>query len=134
MQAAAVAQSDEAYLEKMAQKYLDSFSRNIFGTYDIDVGPTFDKLDLAIKSRVIRLAVKGVGGEELGFDHVKKILRLIEKGISGKSLDVPGHVRLIYINGRLMAGRHETDRASSKGKETGDKGETKTCIPILKKS
>ena len=81
----------------MAQKYLDSFSRNIFGTYDIDVGPTFDKLDLAIKSRVIRLAVKGVGGEELGFDHVKKILRLIEKGISGKSLDVPG-LSLIHIS------------------------------------
>ena len=117
VQAAAVAKSDEAYLEKMAQKYLDSFSRNIFGTYDIDVGPTFDKLDLAIKSRVIRLAVKGVGGEELGFDHVKKILRLIEKGISGKSLDVPGHVRLIYINGRLMAGRHETDRAAQREKK-----------------
>ena len=39
---------------------------------------------------------------------------MIAKGVGNKALDVPGHVRLIYVNGRLMAGKNERSREAER--------------------
>ncbi|MCH3950610.1 MAG: tRNA lysidine(34) synthetase TilS [Acidaminococcus sp.] len=109
-QLADVAAEDEAYLERQALRYLNAYGRDVFGTYDVGVGSDFEVLPLALKRSIIRVMVRRVGGGELSYDHVKKILELIARGTSGKALDVPGHVRLIYLNGRLMAGKNERSR------------------------
>lgn len=109
-QEAELAAGDEAYLEKKAQWYLDTFGRDVFGTLNLRVKDEFKEMPLCIRSRVIRLMVQKAGGGELTYDHVKKILALIEKGIGNKSLDVPGNVRLIYWNGELMAGKKQQSR------------------------
>lgn len=109
-QAASLAASDEAYLEKQARRYIAAYGRDVFGTFDIKVEKDFQNLPLCLRSRVIRILVREAGGQELSFDHVHNVLAMIDKGVGNKALDVPGQVRLIYLNGRLMVGRNERSR------------------------
>ena len=101
-------------LEKLAGRYIDAYGREVFDTWDIKVEKDFAALPLALQSRVIRILVRNVGGAELSYDHVRKILDMIARGVGNKSLDVPGNVRLIYLNGRLMVGK-----ISGPGKKNG---------------
>ncbi len=109
-QAASLAASDEAYLERQARRYIDAYGRDVFGTFDIKVETDFQNLPLCLKTRIIRILVREAGGQELSFDHVHNVLAMIDKGVGNKALDVPGQVRLIYLNGRLMVGRNERSR------------------------
>lgn len=120
-QAAALAASDEAYLEKLAGRYIDAYGREVFDTWDIKVEKDFAALPLALQSRVIRILVRNVGGAELSYDHVRKILDMIARGVGNKSLDVPGNVRLIYLNGRLMVGKNQRSREEERAAKLAQK-------------
>ena len=109
-QAAILAASDEAYLEAQARQYMEAYSRKISDTITIEVEDMFQNLPLCLRSRIIRLVVKQTGGQELGFDHVHRILAMIDQGVGNKALDVPGQVRLNYLNGRLTAGKNRRSR------------------------
>ena len=120
-QAAALAASDEAYLEKLAGRYISAYGREVFDTWDIKVEKDFAALPLALQSRVIRILVRRVGGAEMSYDHVRKILEMIERGVGNKSLDVPGGVRLIYLNGRLMVGKNQRSREEERAAKLAQK-------------
>ena len=113
-QLADVAAADEAYLERQALRYMNAYGREVFGTWDIAAGADFAALPLALQRAVIRVLVRRTGGGELSYDHVRKVLEMIAKGVGNKALDVPGHVRLIYVNGRLMAGKNERSREAER--------------------
>ena len=114
-QAASLAACDEAWLETQAWQYFTAHNRENSGTIDIEAAKEFRQLPFCLRSRVIRLLVQRAGGQELSFDHVNKILAMIDKGIGNKAIDVPGQVRLIYLNGRLMAGKNE--RSHQEGRD-----------------
>ena len=120
-QAARLAASDEAYLEELAGRYLRAYGREVFGTVDVKVEKEFGALPLALRSRVIRILVRKAGGAELGYDHVQKILEMIARGVGNKALDVPGNVRLIYLNGRLMAGKNQRSREAERAAKLAQK-------------
>ena len=60
----------------------------------------------AVSTRVIRLMweQKAERGSELGFEHIKAVLRLLQNGSSGKSVMLPGKTAAAYSYGKLYIG------------------------------
>ena len=60
----------------------------------------------AVSTRVIRLMweQKAVPGSELGFEHIKAVLRLLQNGSSGKAVMLPGKTAAAYSYGKLYIG------------------------------
>lgn len=60
----------------------------------------------AVSARVIRLMweQKAAPGSELGFEHIKAVLRLLQNGSSGKALMLPGKTAAAYSYGKLYIG------------------------------
>lgn len=120
-QAAALAADDEAYLEHQASRYINCYGREVFDTWDIKVEKEFAALPTALQSRVIRILARKVGGAEIGYEHVQKILDMIARGVGNKALDIPGGVRLIYLNGRLMVGKNQRSREEERAAKLAQK-------------
>ncbi len=60
----------------------------------------------AVSTRVIRLMweQKAAPGSELGFEHIKAVLRLLQNGSSGKAVMLPGKTAAAYSYGKLYIG------------------------------
>ena len=60
----------------------------------------------AVSTRVIRLMweQKTAPGSELGFEHIKAVLRLLQNGSSGKVVMLPGKTAAAYSYGKLYIG------------------------------
>ena len=60
----------------------------------------------AVSTRVIRLMweQKTERGSELGFEHIKAVLRLLQNGSSGKAVMLPGKTSAAYSYGKLYIG------------------------------
>ena len=60
----------------------------------------------AVSTRVIRLMweQKTLPGSELGFEHIKAVLRLLQNGSSGKAVMLPGKTAAAYSYGKLYIG------------------------------
>ena len=60
----------------------------------------------AVSTRVIRLMweQKAERGCELGFEHIKAVLRLLQNGSSGKAVMLPGKTAAAYSYGKLYIG------------------------------
>ena len=60
----------------------------------------------AVSTRVIRLMweQKVAPGSELGFEHIKAVLRLLQNGSSGKAVMLPGKTAAAYSYGKLYIG------------------------------
>lgn len=108
-QTAALAACDEDCLEQQAAAYLQCFGRQVFEYYDVAAGEDFSALHQAVQTRVIRQMLQKAGGREISYEHIQAVLALLNKGVGGKAVDVPG-VRIMYANGRLLAGRPEKSR------------------------
>ncbi|MCT4565947.1 MAG: tRNA lysidine(34) synthetase TilS [Maledivibacter sp.] len=54
----------------------------------------FDKLNIAMKKRILRSAIREVKGnlKEVGWTHIEGILELIDRKKVGSRLDLPGHI------------------------------------------
>ena len=116
-QAATLAAADEEYLESQAQKFVQAFGRQVFEMFDLGVAEDFARLPLAIKTRVLRIVITKAGGREISFDHIKELLEIIDKGIGNKAMDFPGKTRVVYLNGRLMAGPNTNSRSEERQKK-----------------
>ena len=116
-QAATLAAADEEYLEKQAKIFVEAFGRQVFEMFDLGVGKEFKALPLAIKTRALRMVITKAGGREISFDHIKELLELIDKGVGNKAMDFPGKARVIYLNGRLMAGPNNNSRSEERQKK-----------------
>ena len=113
-QAATLAAWDEEYLQGEADKYLRAYGTDLGGFYDVEVGPAFNQLAPAVKTRVLRTMLQGAGAVEVSFEHTRDLAALIDKGVGNKAFDVPGKVRAIYLNGRLTVGRNTNSRADER--------------------
>lgn len=60
----------------------------------------------AVSTRVIRLMweQKSAPGSELGFEHIKAVLKLLQNGSSGKAVMLPGKTAAAYSYGKLYIG------------------------------
>ncbi len=60
----------------------------------------------AVSTRVIRLMweQKAAPGSELGFEHIKAVLKLLQNGSSGKAVMLPGKTAVAYSYGKLYIG------------------------------
>ena len=60
----------------------------------------------AVSTRVIRLMweQEATPGSELGFEHIKAVLRLLQNGSSGKAVMLPGKTAATYSYGKLYIG------------------------------
>ncbi|SHJ89134.1 tRNA lysidine(34) synthetase TilS [Paramaledivibacter caminithermalis] len=54
----------------------------------------FNRLDIAIKRRVIRGAIREIKGDlkDLGLTHIESVIELIDKKNVGAKIDLPGHI------------------------------------------
>ncbi len=120
-QTARLAAEDEACLEFQARQYFQRYGREAGGCWEVKTGPEFAALPRALKSRVVRLIVEKAGGGEAGYGHILDILALVARGVGNKALDVPGQVRIIYCNGRLMAGKNQRSREEERAAKLAQK-------------
>lgn len=116
-QGAYLAAADEEYLAHKAEQFVRAFGRQVFEVLDIGVGKDFQALPFAIKTRVLRIAIAQAGGREISFDHIQDLLALIDKGINNKAMDFPGKVRVLYCNGRILAGPNKNSRSEEREKK-----------------
>ena len=60
----------------------------------------------AVSTRVIRLMweQEATPGSELGFEHIKAVLKLLQNGSSGKAVMLPGKTAAAYSYGKLYIG------------------------------
>lgn len=66
------------------------------------------------------------------FDQVQQLYQLILRGIGGKSLDVPGKVRVTYRQGRLTARKNTIARSKERAAKYQKKEQQRKCMKISK--
>lgn len=113
-QAATLAGWDEEYMQKEAHKYLQAYGTQMGEFYDVEAGEVFLHLPPAIQTRVLRIMLGVAGAKEVSFEHIKDLIKLISKGEDNKALDVPGKVRAIYSNCRLLVGKNKRSRTEER--------------------
>ena len=104
-QSAQLAAMDNAFACHHAQKFYGEYV-TVNGKF-LECGA--EKLPAefeAVSMRVIRLMweQKAERGSELGFEHIKAVLRLLQNGSSGKAVMLPGKTAAAFSYGKLYIG------------------------------
>lgn len=131
-QSAAVAAWDEECLGELATAYTQDHQKRTPEGLVLDTGTDFLALPLAVSTRILRQLVEDAGGSEMRFDQVQQLYQLILRGIGGKSLDVPGKVRVTYRQGRLTARKNTIARSKERAAKYQKKERQRKCMKISK--
>lgn len=104
-QTAQLAAMDDSFSCFYAQKFFDKYVEIKGGLAVCSAGKLLTEFD-AVSTRVIRMMWerKAEPDSELGFEHIKAVLRLVQRGNSGKTLMLPGKTAVSYSYGKLCFG------------------------------
>ncbi|MCG8553522.1 MAG: tRNA lysidine(34) synthetase TilS [Desulfobacterales bacterium] len=103
---------EDAFLDRMARTALDDAVTGR-GKQEIELSiPVINKLDRALGARVIRAALLSIKQNlrRISHTHIKEILHFAgKKGESGKSLDLPGQIRIYRQKDLLHIKKEKTN-------------------------
>ena len=104
-QTAQLAAMDNAFACHYAQKFYGEQVAENGNLQECGVEKLLAEFE-AVSTRVIRLMweQKAERGCELGFEHIKAVLRLLQNGSSGKAVMLPGKTAAAYSYGKLYIG------------------------------
>ena len=104
-QTAQLAAMDNAFACHYAQKFYGEQVAENGNLQECGVKKLLAEFE-AVSTRVIRLMweQKAERGCELGFEHIKAVLRLLQNGSSGKAVMLPGKTAAAYSYGKLYIG------------------------------
>jgi len=106
-----IIEQEDNFLEQMAQTALDNATTGrVKEQIELSI-PEINRLDRALGARVIRAALLSVKQDlrRISNTHIRDILNFAEKrGESGKSLDLPGRIRVYRQRNILRIKKEET--------------------------
>jgi len=96
-----VLSADEEFLQEYTQKKVDKYILFDGNSAKIDI-KSFNPLPLAIKRRLLRLALPNELAKEIGLVHIDSIISIAEKNYGGKCTILPGGITVLLKNGMIL--------------------------------